>query len=75
MTTIKTFDYLAIKPIAAPIEPRKQGAKRYWGSHPYFTRRAWNVVQEYIRTFSQVGDMDLQKVLQQIPSFLVSPNI
>ena len=59
MTAIQTFDYLAIKPIAAPIEPRKQGAKRHWGSHPYFTRRAWNVVQEYIRTFSQVGDVVL----------------
>ena len=45
MTAIQTFDYLAIKPIAAPIEPRKQGAKRHWGSHPYFTRSAWNVVK------------------------------
>ncbi len=50
------FDYKAIQPISNPIEPRKQGAKRHWGSHPYFTRRAWNVVQEYIRTFSQPGD-------------------
>ena len=59
MITVKPFDYLAIQPIAAPIEPKKQGAKRHWGSHPYFTRRAWNVVQEYIRTFSQVGDVVL----------------
>lgn len=50
------FDYKTIQPISSPIEPRKQGAKRHWGSHPYFTRRAWNVVQEYIRTFSQAGD-------------------
>ncbi|ERT09023.1 D12 class N6 adenine-specific DNA methyltransferase family protein [Lyngbya aestuarii BL J] len=59
MSADKTFDYLAIKPISTPIEPKKQGAKRHWGSHPYFTRRAWNVVQEYIRTFSQLGDVVL----------------
>ncbi|MEI6430219.1 MAG: DNA methyltransferase [Pseudanabaena sp. ELA607] len=59
MIAVKPFDYLAIQPITAPIEPKKQGAKRHWGSHPYFTRRAWNVVQEYIRTFSQVGDVVL----------------
>ena len=46
MIAVKPFDYLAIQPIAAPIEPKKQGAKRHWGSHPYFTRRAWNVVQD-----------------------------
>lgn len=55
----KVFDYKTIQPISGPIEPLKQGAKRHWGSHPYFTRRAWNVVQEYIRTFSQPGDVVL----------------
>ncbi|WP_219884601.1 DNA methyltransferase [Merismopedia glauca] len=59
MSALNQFDYLAIQPISAPIEPKKQGAKRHWGSHPYFTRRAWNVVQEYISTFSQVGDVVL----------------
>lgn len=59
MTFAKIFDYKTIQPISAPIEPLKQGAKRHWGSHPYFTRRAWNVVQEYIRTFSQPGDVVL----------------
>ena len=53
------FDYCNIQPIANPIPPLKQQAKRHWGSHPYFTRRAWNVVQEYIRTFSQPGDVVL----------------
>lgn len=53
------FDYTSISAIATPIEPKKQGVKRHWGSHPYFTRRAWNVVQEYIRRFSQPGDMIL----------------
>ena len=59
MALSKVFDYTQIQPIVGPIEPLKQGAKRHWGSHPYFTRRAWNVVQEYIRTFSQVGDVVL----------------
>lgn len=59
MTFSKVFDYKTIQPISGPIEPLKQGAKRHWGSHPYFTRRAWNVVQEYIRTFSQPGDVVL----------------
>ncbi len=52
-------DYLAIEPIRAPIRPVKQAAKRHYGSHPYFTKRAWNVVQEYIRTFTGEGDIVL----------------
>jgi hypothetical protein len=59
LTFSKILDYKTIQPIAGPIEPLKQVAKRHWGSHPYFTRRAWNVVQEYIRTFSQPGDIVL----------------
>lgn len=53
------FDYLNIKPVAEPIPPKKQGKRRHWGSHPYFTRRAWNVVQEYIKCFSQPNDIVL----------------
>jgi hypothetical protein len=45
-----------IEPISEAIEPSKQGARRHYGSHPYFTKRAWNVVQEYIRRFSSPGD-------------------
>ena len=48
-----------IQPISQPIPPRKQGAKRHYGSHPYFTKRAWNVVQKYIETFSSPGDLVL----------------
>src|SRR5713101_5613798 len=48
------------KPPATPrsraIEPAKQAARRHYGSHPYFTKRAWNVVQEYIQHFSAPGD-------------------
>ena len=50
------MDYLAIKPIEGPIFPKKQAAKRYYGSHPYFTKRAWNVVQKYINTYTNKGD-------------------
>lgn len=59
ITFFETLDYKTIQPVAGPIEPLKQGAKRHWGSHPYFTRRAWNVVQQYICTFSQPGDIVL----------------
>lgn len=48
-----------IQPISQPIVPRKQQAKRHWGSHSYFTKRAWNVVQEYIERFSKPGDLVL----------------
>jgi 16S rRNA G966 N2-methylase RsmD len=37
----------------------KQSAKRHFGVHGYFTKQVWNVVQEYIRNFSQVGDVVL----------------
>jgi len=51
------FDYLNIKPITGPIPPKKQEAKRHYGVHPYFTRRSYNVVQAYIRNFTQPGDL------------------
>ncbi len=38
------------------VAPSKQKARRHYGSHPYFTKRAWNVVQEYIKHFSAPGD-------------------
>ncbi|MGH9202035.1 MAG: DNA methyltransferase, partial [Vicinamibacterales bacterium] len=43
------------RPLRRAVEPSKQGARRHYGSHPYFTKRAWNVVQEYIRHFSEPG--------------------
>lgn len=39
-------------PITAPVHPRKQSVRRHFGSHPYFTRRPWNVVQSYIKHFA-----------------------
>src|SRR5437660_2185803 len=44
------------RPLDLAIVPSKQTAKRHYGSHPYFTKRAWNVVQEYIAHFSSPGD-------------------
>ena len=38
---------------------RKQAAKRHFGVHGYFTRQAWNVVQSYIRNYTQPGDLVL----------------
>ena len=39
-------------PITFPVPPRKQSVRRHFGSHPYFTRRPWNVVQTYIKHFT-----------------------
>jgi len=52
------FDYLN-RPLLAEIEVRKRAAKRHFGVHGYFTKQSWNVVQEYIRHFSQAGDVVL----------------
>src|SRR5947208_12625121 len=48
--------YSEIKPIESPIPADRQGAKRHYGVHPYFTRRPYNVVRDYILRYSQPGD-------------------
>ena len=48
-----------IKPILNKIEPERQGARRHYGVHPYFTRRPYNVVRDYISNYSFVGDVVL----------------
>lgn len=45
-----------VRPIDAPIPADRQGAKRHYGVHPYFTRRPFNVVRQYISHYSQEGD-------------------
>jgi 16S rRNA G966 N2-methylase RsmD len=50
------FEYKAIKPLPEITTLKKQSAKRHFGVHPYFTKQVWNVVQEYIKNFSQPGD-------------------
>lgn len=52
------FDYLN-RTLLEEIPVKKQAAKRHFGVHGYFTKQTWNVVQEYIRNFSQVGDVVL----------------
>lgn len=46
-------------PLSMAIRPEKQAVRRHYGSHPYFTKRAWNVVQEYIRHYSPPGGVVL----------------
>jgi len=48
--------YEQLRPIDAPISADRQGAKRHYGVHPYFTRRPFNVVQRYIQHYSREGD-------------------
>ena len=52
------FDYLN-RPLLEEIVVKKQSAKRHFGVHGYFTKQAWNVVNEYIQHFSQKGDLIL----------------
>jgi len=54
------FDYTTAK-ILPEIAARKQSAKRHYGVHGYFTRQAFNVVQEYIKNFTQPGDLVLDQ--------------
>lgn len=49
----------SIVPISRTISPKRQAARRHYGVHPYFTRRAWNVVQEYIKNFTTSGEIVL----------------
>jgi DNA modification methylase len=56
-TSLSSFSYSAIQPFTTYIIPQKQAAKRHYGSHQYFTKRAWNVIQAYIEHFTQPGDV------------------
>src|SRR6202140_3257161 len=48
--------YSLVSPIESPIAADRQGAKRHYGVHPYFTRRPYNVVRDYILRYSQERD-------------------
>ena len=54
----KEFDY-SNRPLLEEIPVRKRACKRHFGVHGYFTRQTWNVVAEYIKNFSQEGDLVL----------------
>jgi DNA modification methylase len=51
------MNYNEIIPISKRIPANRQGAKRHYGIHPYFTRRPFNVVREYIINYSNSGDI------------------
>ena len=48
--------YSDIQPIDYRIPAQRQKAKRHYGVHPYFTRRPFNVIREYILRFSKELD-------------------
>jgi DNA modification methylase len=50
------MNYCNITPISRRIPAHRQGAKRHYGIHPYFTRRPYNVVRDYILHYSNQGD-------------------
>jgi DNA modification methylase len=50
------FKYDTISPIQLSIPADRQGAKRHYGVHPYFTRRPYNVVRQYILHYSREHD-------------------
>jgi len=50
------MNYETIIPISQHIPANRQGAKRHYGIHPYFTRRPFNVVRDYILQYSNQGD-------------------
>lgn len=50
------MNYSKIAPLENAISADRQGAKRHYGVHPYFTRRPYNVVRDYILHYSKEGD-------------------
>ena len=56
---VKADSYADIAPIVSPIPADRQGAKRHYGVHPYFTRRPYNVVRDYILHYSRERDVVL----------------
>jgi DNA modification methylase len=51
---METYD--GTNPIDAPVPADRQGARRHYGVHPYFTRRPYNVVRRYVQHYSRQGD-------------------
>lgn len=52
------FDY-SKRPLLEEIPVMKRAARRHFGVHGYFTKQTWNVVRDYIKNFSQPGDLIL----------------
>lgn len=54
---IMPFDYSTVIPPRSITRFQKQTAKRHHGIHGYFTKQVFSVVQTYIRTFTNPGDI------------------
>jgi hypothetical protein len=54
-----SFDYMSRKLPTEITSVKRQDASRHYGVHGYFTKQAWNIVQDYIRNFTQPGDLVL----------------
>ena len=52
------FNYITRK-LPQEIKTHKQTAKRHFGVHGYFTKQSWDIVQTYIKNFTQPGDLVL----------------
>lgn len=52
----KDDSYYLSRGLLKEIPCEKQGARRHYGVHGYFTRQTWNVVQAYILHFTQPND-------------------
>ncbi len=57
--------YASIPPIDHPIAAQRQKAKRHYGVHPYFTRRPFNVLREYISGAAESG-AELKTAVAQV---------
>jgi DNA methylase len=70
------MNYQNIQLIKNKIEPDRQGARRHYGVHPYFTRRPYNVVRDYITRYSNPLDLVLDPFggsgVTAIESYLLS---
>jgi DNA modification methylase len=56
--SFEEFDYTAAKPLPE-MATKKQGAKRHFGVHAYFTRQPYDLVQAYIKNYTKPGDLVL----------------
>ena len=52
------FDY-ANRPLLKEIVVKKRASKIHFGVHGYFTKQAWNVVQQYVKNYTRQGDLVL----------------
>ncbi|MEZ4525151.1 MAG: DNA methyltransferase [Desulfobacterales bacterium] len=53
--TKEKFSYRDLK-LPKTIKPKKQGTRRHFGVHGYFTKQSWDILQHYIKHFTQPGD-------------------